>query len=297
MHDLLQCLDGIKYFGETRLEPVFQAVLEKWPQIMEVVETLEIPYITTKAVQDRNFILSDFYGCWLKMLISLEHQINSQEHTTGLGQALHATLSKRKNQLLDHPAMICAIYLDPRFHYDLNETEKNFARMNLKKMWCRIAEFQNREANQNSTNDATEEDPLEKYFADRDHPMLDDKTNKISSDEPDFRLSVDEFMNLVEKYELQLPRLHHTKSVLNYWLDKTGDSYHIKDLHELQFVAATILTIPSTQTACERNFSDLNFVYGCRRTKLDRKLLQSILFIRTNRILFEEVKKNDLAAV
>lgn len=262
-----------------------------------MVGILEIPYITTKSVQDPNFVLSDFYGCWLKMIIRLEKQINDQKDTIGLAQALHQSILNRKKQLLDHPAMLCAVFLDPRFHYELNDNEKNFARINLKKMWCRIAQFKNRGFDENSNNNATEDDLLEQYFASRCQPSLDVNRKDKNSNEPDFGLSVDEFMNLVEKYESQLPRLHHSKSVLDYWFQKGDDSYHIKDLHELRFLATTILAIPSTQTPCERNFSDFNFVHGYKRGNLDTKLLQTILFIRINRVLFEAVKKADLEAL
>lgn len=297
MHDLTQCLDAVKYFADIRSEPVFEAVLGKWPQIVEMVKILEIPYITTKYVQDPNFTLSDFYGCWLKMTIGLENLIKDQNDRSGLAQAILTSLLNRKKQLLEHPAMICAVFLDPRFHYELNENEKNFARLNLKKIWCRLAQFKNRAdgTNQNINNNLPQDDPLEQYFAGRSQPALDvSKNNSNKSDEPNFCMGVNDFMNQVEKYGSQLPRLHHSTSILDYWLKKNDNSLHIKDFVELQFVATTVLAIPSTQTPCERNFSDLNFVYGCRRTKLDTKILECILFIRTNRKLFEEVTKQDL---
>lgn len=101
-------------------------------------------------------------------------------------------------------------------------------------------------------------------------------------------------MEMVQKYETNLPRLHHTVSIFDYWVKKIDSSYHIKDLLELQFVALTILAIPTAQVACERNFSDLNFVFSSKRTRIDPKLLESILFLRTNRELYDEIKKEDL---
>lgn len=293
MHDLTLCLDAIKFFGETRLEPVFQAILDRWSEIVDIVEALEIPYITTKSIQDPNFMLSDFYGCWLKMTIRLENKTTHGEDTSGVASALLESLSNRKAQLLEHPAMLCAVYLDPRFHYELSESQTNFARLSLKKMWCRIAEFHCK----NTDNDAPQMDPLEQYLAAKSQTNLPANKNVNESSEPDFSLRADDFMDLVAKFENELPRLHHSIPILDYWLTKTDHSHHIKSLHELRFVALTILAIPSTQTPCERNFSDLNFVYGCRRTRLDADLLESILFIRTNRALFEAIKRNDMDAI
>lgn len=104
-------------------------------------------------------------------------------------------------------------------------------------------------------------------------------------------------METVERYETKLPRIHHTVSILDYWSERIESSYHIHNFSELQFVAITILAIPSSQVPCERNFSDLNFVFNSKRTRIDPKLLEMILFIRTNRELFQKVKHEHLQSM
>lgn len=169
--DLIKCIDGIKYLAEVRMEPVFQAVLSQWSKIVHIVEVLEIPYLSTKLIQSTSFALTDFYGCWLKMHIQLENHIKSNNDETGLAQALVDTLNKRKKQLLSHPAMICGVFLDPRFYYDLSDTEKNFARLNLKRIWNRFAQFKtNNDVNVNT--DEQKKDLLEQYFVDKNPQVV-----------------------------------------------------------------------------------------------------------------------------
>lgn len=112
--DLIRCFNGIEYFAKQKMEPIFQALLNKWPQILQIVKILEIPYITTKMIQNPNFALSDFYGCWLKMQIQIKNCIQPKNSEIGLAEAMLDSLNKRKKQLLKHPAMICAVFLDPR---------------------------------------------------------------------------------------------------------------------------------------------------------------------------------------
>lgn len=292
--DLIKCIDGIKYLADVGMQPVFQAVLSHWSKIVHITEVLEIPYLSTKLIQSTSFALTDFYGCWLKMHIQLENHIKSNNDETGLAQALVDTLNKRKKQLLSHPAMICGVFLDPRFYYDLSDTEKNFARLNLKQIWNRFAQFKtNNDMNVNT--DEQKKDLLEQYFVDKNPQVV--CTYKEKTNGPNFYLHIDEFMETVERYETKLPRIHHTVSILDYWSERIESSCHIHNFSELQFVAITILSIPSSQVPCERNFSDLSFVFNSKRTRIDAKLLEMILFIRTNRQLFQKVKHEHLQSM
>lgn len=295
---MIQCSDAVKYFATVKKEDVFQALVVHWKKILEIVEILEIPYITTQSVQSTKFALSDFYGCWLKMIIQLKNRITSGNDETNLAETLINSLDGRKKDLLNHPAMIMATFMDPRFYYELNEYEKNFARLNLKHVWVRITQTRNLSNESLNMNEQQmqSKDYLEDYFIAKGQPrsQIDENLTTRNPKEPNFNISEDDFMISVEKYEKELPRIHHSCSILDYWNDKLESSLHIQNLVELKMVANIIFGIPSTQTSCERNFSDLNFIFTSKRTRLNPKLLEDILFIRTNRNLFNDVKKEDL---
>lgn len=280
--------------GENKNEPVFQAVLQEWSKILEIVNILEIPYIITKQIQDPAFALSDFYGCWLKMCISIKEKINQNRDQMGLAKSLIFSLDNRKSQLLTHPAMLCAVFLDPRFHFDLTEDEKNYARLKIKQIWNRIVSFKTKSGNYVRDIDSSLDgavDTLEMYLAEKCGPIT---QKKDTNNEPNFHITISEFMNSVSKYETNLPRIHHSAQILQYWSNRLDASKHIEESVELQYIATTILAIPSTQVPCERSFSGLNFVFNSKRTAIDSKLLEAILFIRMNRDLFEAIKSEDL---
>lgn len=267
-----------------------QAVLHEWTKIQEIVNILQIPYIITKRIQDPDFALSDFYGCWLKMYINIKKLINTGCDQMGLAQALISSLEKRKGQLLKHPAMFCAVFLDPRFYFDLTEDEKNFARLNIKNIWNRVIQFKSKISDCAHNDDDV--DSLELYLAEKCGPIGE---NKTVSNEPNFQMSSSCFMKSIEQYEANLSRLHHSISILDFWSNRIDASKHIANSVELQYVASTVLSIPSTQVPCERSFSGLNFVFSSKRASIDPKLLEAILLIRENRDLYDIIKLNDLA--
>lgn len=185
-----------------RNEPVFQAVLQEWSKIVEIVNILEVPHVTTKRIQDPAFVLSDFYGCWLIMCINIKKIINQNRDQMGLAHSLISSLEDRKTQLLTHPAMLCAVFLDPRFHFDLTEDEKNFARLKIKKIWNRIVEFKTSSSNSVHDIDSSLDeavDTLELYLAEKCGPISE---NKQINNEPNFKITSSEFMSSVAKYEI-----------------------------------------------------------------------------------------------
>lgn len=221
------------------------------------------------------------------MRIGTQDLIDKNLDQMGLAQKLITSLENRKSQLLKHPAMLCAVFLDPRFYYDLTEDEKHFARLNLKQVWKRIAQFK-------THNDTPENgdavDSLEKYLAEKCGPL----TAIKNDDKPNFHINITDFMKYVEEYENDLPRIHHSASILDYWSSRINESKHIKNSLELQYVACTIQAVPSTQVPCERSFSVMKAVFDTKRAAINTDLMQAILFIRLNREMYEKIKSQEL---
>lgn len=82
--------------------------------IEEIVDILAIPLSSTLSIQRLNFTLPDFYGCWIKMEIELKQRNRKPNQQTQLAKILQQKLQQRKKQLVTHPWMLCAVFLDPR---------------------------------------------------------------------------------------------------------------------------------------------------------------------------------------
>lgn len=84
---------------------------------------------------------------------------------------------------------------------------------------------------------------------------------------------------------------------MKFWTGKLDASKIIHNMHELQALAIHIIVLPATQVPCERSFSDLSFVFNCRRSQLDQKVLERILLIKENIALWEQFKQEELCNI
>lgn len=110
------CKEVFEYFVS---EPIFDIIISNWPVITEVVNVLQTIYDATMDIQNPTFTLSDFYCCWIRIQIRLQRMKSNIEKLTDLPDLLLESLQNRKSALLSHPAMLCAIFLDPRVHREL----------------------------------------------------------------------------------------------------------------------------------------------------------------------------------
>lgn len=281
-----KCQTAIRFLANKTNEPIFKAALFKWDVIKEILEILDIPHEATLAVQKASFALSDFYGCWLKIQIKLKKVCSRTDSTTNLAQELLSAMNEREQQLLQHPTMVAAIFMDPRFHCDLTSDQKREAKMKLSILWKRVRQMYSSEENNGEP-----VDELEAYLAEKHQQSL------VREGEADMNLSDDGFKQLLNDYEKDLPRLHHSVSILDFWAGRVKTSIvspHFINIHQLQIVAFTVLGVPSTQVPCERTFSHVNFIYSDRRMLLGQEKLEQIMLLRTNSDLFEIVKDEEL---
>lgn len=64
---------------------------------------------------------------------------------------------------------------------------------------------------------------------------------------------------------------------------------------KLYSVAQVVFAFPSSQASVERNFSSLTFILDQLRVRLGTDMLQHILFIRNNKIVFDKIVEMQLA--
>lgn len=260
-------------------EDIFKYILKHWNQLEETVKALNVLYEITIKLQKATCTLSDFYGFWLWSQLKLsKFEVNLNR--TNLPKKLLAALEEKKKDLLQNRAMLCAVYLDPRYKSDLTDNQVALVKITLGNLWDELQSTSNPNeipvivGHDPTEANADEIDLVEQYFAEMEQgDQLNVQTRQIS------RL---DFLLLLEEYE-QVKRLHHSTSVLQYWEEQKITMPQIYD------VAGIFVAIPPTQATVERSFSALAFIFTPRRTKLDSVLLEKILTIKLNKDVAQQI--------
>lgn len=244
----------------------------EWSQVQNIISVLEPFNKYSKALQSKDVTLSDFFGFWLMLRIKLSKS-NDQLSTQLLVQ-----MDRYHSMLIDHPAMIAAVYLDPRYQRGLG-TKKSLAVTFLANLYEKILRLESADDETNPSNSSentnqamnNEYDDLSEYL---------DACDSVSS--PNERISnkgveQHDITKLLEDFEDE--KLPFTASILDYWESK-------KDTNpELYKLATVVMAIPPTQTAVERVFSALALILTSHRTNLGDVILENILLVRLNHSL------------
>lgn len=117
-------------------EKVCDLLLKKWHVVKEIHKILKPLYQATIAMQQRDFTLSDLYASWLQIERKMK-KYSKKNWSTNLVTTMIDSMSRRKDKLLENPAMLCALNLDPRFCRTLNAEQKKVAVDTLETIWKR----------------------------------------------------------------------------------------------------------------------------------------------------------------
>lgn len=132
--DILASKPSIIFFAKK--EKRFALLIKKWNVLEEMAEALAIPYQSTQLLQKADCTLPDFYGSCILMQIKLKLLATNQ---TQIAMKLDHAIEKRKKLLLENPAMICAVILDPRFSSDvINDKNISLAKSTLTDLYERL---------------------------------------------------------------------------------------------------------------------------------------------------------------
>lgn len=248
----------------------------------EIVNILQIVYDATMAIQNPFFTLSDFYCFWIRIQVRLQRWKATAEQLTELPDVLLENLKQRKTALLDHPAMLCAIFLDPRVHKELEregDSAVQIAKIALTNLNARISSSKTKNSAQNVSN---QDNSLEEYF----DTQVQIERNDEQSQRTEFMESLDHFHRSIHYMKLE-PK----QTILEFWEENKS---LFPALYE---VACIINAIPPSQATVERAFSALKYIFTEHRTRLDQDRLENLLMIKLNPDLAESVNQNNIDAI
>lgn len=273
---------------------ICQYLLCKWNILKEFHQVLNIPYIGTIKLQKIDLTLSDVFGVWLEMQLLIERLLK-KKMTTNLAILLKNSIQNRKKLVFDNSAMICAVYLDPRFRAEITQHQslanENDAKTNLLNLWNRLKLNQH----SNTINDKSETENVSSSsilnssdsfdltremcdYLKRDSHNVSSLSN-LSAETNDLNSELESFKPDFMPFD---------QSILNYWEAR-------KDLNPLLYeLAMAIYSIPPTEVQIERDFSALEKILTKYRTQLSPRILEAILLINLNKDLFYDVRDDKI---
>lgn len=228
----------------------------EWTLLENCISILKPFKKYSTQLQSESSTLSDFFGYWLLLKISLERR------TDILSINLLKHMNNRHDTLMNNPVLVACVYLDPRFQRAI-QSQKQLAIEMLKSIYSRMEAIDIVEGEESTNDDRNKssnsiEGDLQQYL---------DACSTVH-DTSDIDSKIRSFDNVAPEQV--------KSSVLEYWGNRQ------KDLPELYKLASVVLAIPPTQCTVERAFSALAIVLSSRRAKLGDFVLADILLVRFN---------------
>lgn len=280
-----------------------KCLLKKWKVLTEMKDILNLPYLSTVMLQNKDFTLSDFLGCFKIMDMKLNQIItnDSVKKYTTLASNLQSCLNQRKSKLLDNPLSLCAAFLDPRYkcEIDRDQDKMRFVEMTLEHLWDKMRSVNDKEqapVKEASTTVNTSGD-MSSLFDELDnhYRAIGVESGSLGEnmhrriDHPDF--SRNDISIQISKYEqaTSTHRMKSSESIHDYWNTRKNEFGP-----ELREIADVVFAIPPTQAAVERCFSALKFLFTEQRCNLGEELLECLMLVHLNPDFFESVKEQEI---
>lgn len=297
IRDVLNCEAVIRHFAKS--EHFLRCLIQKWDVLKELKTALHLPYMTTVQLQNRDFTLSDFYGCTKLIDMKLTDMINNEsEKYTTIFENLRQCINDRTHPLLENPFALCTIFLDPRYKCDIdrNEEKLQLVEITLGRLWnkIRIARtgvipVKNNDEPANLSGDANS---LFNELDSQYESELGLRSNEINgAARPNYSVKPSELTKQIDKYKNATAnmRIKSSESVHKFWECKKTEFGN-----EIFEIASVLLAVPPTQAEVERCFSALKFIFTAYRYNLKEDLLESLLLVHLNPDLYYLVRSNDL---
>lgn len=248
----------------------------EWENVKQIVDILSSFEKYTLKLQLVQCTLSDFYGFW----ISIDVKLRQKNHSLAL--SLLDQMNNRKEMLLNNPVLIASVYLDPRYQRALDNGQKSTAITFLKTLYQRIksVETPDQQNNENddpqqSTNDSSDDDFLNDVMEYLNSMQPNTTENTIQSD----NINIEQVIRDFDGQRQQPLKLN----ILEFWENN-------KSIHPILYkLSSAVYSIPPTQTSVERAFSAFALVLTPHRTRLADTILQYILFVKSNKELFDAI--------
>lgn len=293
MLGVTHCKRALEHLAEKNENTMVRLLLRKWSDLSEIIAVLQIPHKAPIALQKVDLTLSDAFGIWLKISVHLQ-ALDRRLRKKDFSSCLIKALDERKHTIFDNPAMLCAIYLDPRFRGEIlrNDNLVRKAIERLSNLWRRLCSFREELMNSSLMDDTAQSTDLN-LSIDFDNPdILNDYLSLNESARGVQIPKVLHDMNIEAEIELFQPeKLPSDASVIAFWQS------HKEQNERLFELAMVIFAIPPTEVQIERDFSLLEFIFSQRRQSLSSELLEAILSINLNSDIFNIIKDEELTNV
>lgn len=237
-----------------------------WASLDKCVATLQPFKKYSLKLQNETCTLSDFFGFWTSL------KINLLTKTDDFSRQLLKQMNERNDMLMNNPALIAAVYLDPRYQRALKE-KKELAIEVLLNFHSRLKMLSRQTNVVEPGVDSNDMDAALQQYLDS---CGGDAQSRQSC--RDMKAIIRSFDNLVV--------VPVNTSVLEFWKEM---KLQMPELYEL---AQVVMAIPPTQTTVERAFSALKLLLTALRTNLGDELLQDILLVRFNKHLLDKPSVN-----
>lgn len=283
--DVINCKHAVAYLEENGHKES-QLLRKKWSVFKEIVNILQIPSKATIALQKHDLTLSDSYGIWLQMKAHLQSSAVKQICKTDFSSRFIDALDRRKEVIFNNRAMLAAIYLDPRYRWNILHDENlvEQAKQMLLNLWRRLVRLRPEQANNSITNCSNESSGM--LNIDFNNPQVLNEYLSHNSTDQDMQQHCDIELEI----ELFQPeKLPCDASIISYWQSMKEKN---KDLYKLAMV---IYGIPGSETQIERDFSLLEFIFNQRRYCLSPDMIEAILCINLNPEIFYQIKNEKLS--
>lgn len=241
-----------------------------WEKIDELVQTLEFPFLATKAMENRNFCYTDLYLWSMRIEIKLNRIIENSPHFN-FAAILKTKLKERERNLFNTPIMMTALYLDPRFRKQLTATETSIAVETLHKMFIQI----------------------------KSKPLTSPRGLNAIDRQIEAQIFLDQQLQQTEAHlrsELTMAMSNYNaaqitdinRNAIDFWKDN-------KQLYpQLYEISRIVFSIASSISETERTFSGFSYIYNVRRMNLLPKNVTNILMVRLNKDVFYQLKESKI---
>lgn len=270
-------------------EKICDLLLKKWNILDEIHKVLKPLYQATIVMQTRDFTLSDFYASWCQVEQKLK-KYSKKQWSTNLVKKVMESMTARKHKLMDNPAMLCALLLDPRFCHEPDEEQKEIAMNTLETVWKKNHSLKrmNQCASSIEISDSESSDDDISIQTTTNLKMFMDR--KIASLPDPKQALIKNTLELRDKLKSFIEHDHQVAegTIYDFWFKSEND------FPELISLAEIIYAMSPTQVVVERAFSTLNHIFGPLRNQINNQLLEDILVICLNEDLFEIVNQDDI---
>lgn len=287
--DVLKCRHIITSFKEE--STICNLLFNKWHAIEQLHRVLKPLYQATIVMQRSDFTMTDFYASWTQVEKVLNKYVR-KGNCVELATLLLQNMEKRKHRLLDNPAMMCSILLDPRFCCEMEGERKVLAIDTALNIWRKLKQLHSKLPDgsiQIVDSDTSDDDEISIQSTTLLKKYISKQKQNQNVDQRQLNIYSASVFQITEDIESFIQQEHEIPDggIYDFWRQK---KIQFPRLFEL---AQIVYAISPTQAIVERAFSALSHVFSSKRNQLGEQLLDDILMISLNQDLFAMVNNED----